>query len=252
MVSFLIGILHIALILGHEGGHDGIVGLAHHGGDVLGSPANGIDGLVDGERQGMPPDETTVAHAGHDIERAVDGHRHDGQLQLVGQGKGTAAEMAHVACERAAALGEDGEAGAALQGGTGTVVGLLDFLGASLVDEDLMRLRAGIAHEGHLAQLLLHHPLEVAAEIAVDEEDVEGALVVGHEDIALVALEMLTPLDANGDEQHSEDETRPPAAWVVAPVMAVEEGAADGYSQRYHDGGKDDERQRDEQLIDLV
>ena len=56
------------------------------------------------------------------------------------------------------------------------VVGLADLARAALIDVDVVGCLASLAHEGYLAQSLFHHPLEVAAQEAVDDEDVKRSL----------------------------------------------------------------------------
>ena len=51
------------------------------------------------------------------------------------------------------------------------------------VYEYLVRLLAGISNERDFAQLLLHHPLEVAVKVAEHEENVERSLMVAHEHV---------------------------------------------------------------------
>lgn len=75
--GLLVGILDEALVLGLEGRHDAVVGLVHGGLDILRTLTDGIDGLVDGQGQGMPMSKVPVLHAGHDIEGAIDGEGHN-------------------------------------------------------------------------------------------------------------------------------------------------------------------------------
>ena len=225
-----------------------------HGGlNVVGSLPYGVDGLMNGQPQGMPVGEMPVAHARHDVERAVDGERHDGQLQLVSQPEGTALELAHVTREAARAFGKHHDAEVALrQRAAGGVDGGLDLLGAALVNENLVRPAAGEAHEGNLAQLVLHHPLEVAAQIAVDEEDVKRSLMVGHEDVRLFWLQMLTAFDGDGQQTDTDDGLGPPTTGIVAPEVAVADSRADADGHCHHDGDNDQHRQHDEELINAV
>ena len=196
--TLLVLVLDIALVLLGQGGHDDAVGFVHGAADVLGAVRGGEDGLVDDEAHGVAVDKVDAGHAGEHVERTVDGEGDDRQLQLVGQLERALAEQAHVAGEAAGAFGEDDERCAALQGAAGVVDGFLDGLGAGFVHEDVARLDAGIAHQRHLAQGFLHHPLEIAAQVAVDEEDVERSLVVGHEHVALPAVYIFTAFDVNG------------------------------------------------------
>ena len=137
-----------------------------------------------------------VLHAGHDIEGAIDGEGYDRQLKLVGEHEGTLLESTHVTRKRTGTLREhDNGAVARLQDMASGLIGSLDLRRSTLVDEDLVRLTAGIAHERNLVELVLHHPLEVTTQEAIDEEDVEGTLMVGDEDIRLVGFQVFTTFD---------------------------------------------------------
>ena len=147
----------------------------------------------------MPVDEVEAFHTGQDVERPVDGQRHDRQLQFVGQGEGAFLEMGHVTCEGTCAFGEHRHAVALLQYLAGILVGLANLAGTPFVNHNLVRLLTGIAHEGNLPQLLFHHPFEVTPQMSVYQEDVKGTLMVGHEDVTLSFLQVLTPFHLDGD-----------------------------------------------------
>ena len=240
------------MVLGYESRHDAVVGLTHGGIDVFWSLADRVDGLMDGQAQGVPVDEMPVVHTGQDVEGAVDGQRYDGQLQLVGQREGTFAERAHVARERAGTFGEDGDGVTLAQDAAGVVVGFFDLAHATLVDHNLVGLATGIAHKGNLLYLVFHHPLEVAAQETVDEEDVEGTLMVGHEDVRLVLLQMLATFDSHRDKEGAEDNPGPPAAGIIAPEMAVANGGADANRDGGDDGDKDDDGNTNQKLIETI
>ena len=87
-------------------------------------------------------------------------------------------------------------------------------------------LLAGITHERHLAQGFLHHPLKVAPEVTIYQEDIHRALVVGHEDITAVLVDVFAPLDADGQQQHAARQPRPHLAGIVAPEMGIAQNAA--------------------------
>ena len=95
----------------------------------------------------------------------------------------------------------------------------------NLVYEDVVGCCAGCSDERHLPESALHHPLEVAAQIAVDDEHVERSLVVGHEDVALARSQMLAALYLDGQQQYADYEFGPQSAWVVAPEVAVADEA---------------------------
>ena len=85
---------------------------------------------------------------------------------------------------------------------------------------------AGHTDKGHLAQATLHHPLEVAVEIAIDQENVECTLMVAHKDIRLALFEMLASLHMHRQPEHGDYDTRPQMGWPVTPEMSVAYQAA--------------------------
>lgn len=52
----------------------------------------------------------------------------------------------------------------------------------------MMCVLAGHTEEGHLPKRFLHHPLEVAVQETVDEEDVESPLMIADKDVALLGV----------------------------------------------------------------
>ena len=212
-----------------------------------------MDGLVDGQTERMPVDEVDEsAGARQDVERAVDGHRHHRQLQLVSQCERPFAEDSHMACKRTGALWEHRHTITLLQDISRCVVGLLDLLGAALIDENLVRLTAGIADKRDAAQLVLHHPLEVTSQMTIDKEDVEDALMVCHEHITATFLQLLAPLYLHGYQQRPEDDLRPPPSRIIPPEVAVADSCADAYFQGRDDRHNHHHRQSHKYLIDSV
>ena len=80
---------------------------------------------------------------------------------------------------------------------------------AFLIDKDEAGALAGLADEGHLPQLSLHHPFEMAVQETIDEEDVEGPLMVGDDDVALLGIHVLATLDVNGEEEQTNHDNGP-------------------------------------------
>ena len=98
----------------------------------------------------------------------------------------------------------------------------------------------GKAYERNLAKSFFHHPFEVTAKIAVNKENINRALVVGDEDVALTRLEMLATFNVNGEEQNSQHHLRPDSPGIVAKDVGVDEAAEDG-DERSQDGGNEDD-----------
>ena len=81
---------------------------------------------------GMPCDPIHITRAGLDVERAINGEWHDGQLQFVCQHEGTTFENAHVTGEGAGPFWKDHQRHAITESGTCLVIGLLNFRGPRL------------------------------------------------------------------------------------------------------------------------
>ena len=152
----------LAAVLGHEVGHDDAVALCFDVFHVLGSLTNRVDGLVDSETEGMPCYPLHITHAGLDVERAIDGEWHDGQLQFVCQHESTTFENTHVTGEGAGPFWKDHQRHAITESGTCLVVGFLDFSRTTFIYKYLMRILASNTHKRYLSQLSFHHPLEIA------------------------------------------------------------------------------------------
>ena len=200
----MVGIFNKALIFLVKSLHDGVVALGHLVLDVLRTLAYRLDWLVDGELDRMPEHPVDVLHAWLDIETAVDGKRTNRQLQLVGKHEGSTAEHAHVAGEGAGTLREYNERHAFLEHLARLVVRGTDLGRTALVYEDVVGIDASLSHERDVTDAFLHHPLEITAQEAIDEEDVEGALVIRHEHVALAFLQVLPTLYLDGEEEDSD------------------------------------------------
>ena len=100
--------------------------------------------------------------------------------------------------ERTGTLWEHRHTISFLQNLAGTLIGPLNLLRATLVNKDLVGFPTGIADKRNLAQLIFHHPFEVAPQITVDHEDVEDALMIRHKHVALILLKVLLSLNLNG------------------------------------------------------
>ena len=251
-ISLLIGVLHKSLVFLDQSRHHALIRFVHRGLDILRSLRGGVDGLVDGEAQPVPRQPAPVAHAGHHVEGAIDCQRTDRQLEFVGQHERTSSEHAHVAREGSCSLGKHHQRHALLEHLACLVVGLADLARAALIDVDVVGCLASLAHEGYLAQSLFHHPLEVAAQEAVDDEDVKRSLVVADKDVALVLAQMFPSFHFDGKQADPDDEPSPPFAGVVAPVVSVAQRASDCRHQRTGDGTEDEEGQDHKELINPV
>ena len=123
---------------------------------------------------------------------------------------------------------------------------------ATLVNHNLVRPATGKAHKGYLLYLVLHHPLEVTTQKAIDEEDVKGSLMVGYKDVRLIGFQILTAFHLYGQQEGTNDSTSPPATWIVAPIMSIAQRTADTHKQSRPDSHQNGDRKGHKNLIDAV
>lgn len=169
------------------------------------------------------------------LERSVNGDGHEGKANLAGQHEGPFLKRLHLPIIGAGAFGEYSHRRTVLQGFAGILDGLYEPVTAGLIYENEASLGASPSHEGYLSERLLHHPLEGAVEIAGNEEDVEGTLVVGNENVTAAWLYVLASLHLDGEK---EEATYPHAPYTHRPI-SPETLAAEGAS--YAGGKADDE-----------
>ena len=111
---------------------------------------------------------------------------------------------------------------------------------------------ASHAYKGYLPQPFLHHPLEIATQEAVDEEDIKGTLVVGHKDIRLPGHQMFAPIDADRQQQKAYPKPRPALSGIVTPEMSVANHAANDGDKRCNHARQQQDWQADNELIESV
>lgn len=119
------------------------------------------------------------------------------------------------------------------------------------VDENMAGAIAVIAQKGNIAELLLHDPAEIVREPAVDHEDVELALVIGHDDVGPLGVQIFPAGD--GDE-HGCDvavESCPEDTADLHHPLGAEYHEGDG-AQAEEGRREPKERKVDEVLVNLV
>ena len=158
-------------------------------------------------------------------------------------------EGPHGTCPGAGSLGEHDERHAALQGGFGLLQGLFDPAGGGFIDKDVAGGGAGASHEGDVAQALFHHPFEVVVEVSVDEEYVVGSLVVGHEHIGGVGVDVFAAVHLDAHERENAHQPRPDVGRVVSPHVAVTQPAAYEGDECGEQGEYEQEADGDEPLV---
>lgn len=207
----------------------------------------GIDGRMYGEDDFSRFE--VVGGAGHHGEGSVDGEGYHGERKLYGQLEGSAFEGTHGTGPGAGSLGEYDERHAALQGGFGLLQGLFHTAGGGVVDKDMAGGGAGAPHEGDVAQALFHHPLEIVVEVAVDEKYVVGSLVVGHEYIGGIFVDVFAPAYFDTYQREDAEEPRPDVGGVVAPDVAFAQAAPDEGDDGGEQGEYEQDRHGDEPLV---
>lgn len=248
----LVVVLHVALIMRRQTTHDSVVSLILYCENVFCAARSRINRVVNKELEFMMPHKVEAFCTGEDIERAIDGHRHDGQLQIIGQLKRAFAKDAQMAGESASAFGENDERSTTLQRFSGKVDGCFHLSRTRFIDKDVPCLVAGVAYKGQAAQGLFHHPLKVAVEIPIHEKDIHRPLVVGHKHIALALSQLLATYNFDLQQQESTDEARPQTSRIIAPEMGAAEYAPDTGNQGGEDGRQDEKGQSYHQLITAI
>ena len=117
-----------------------------------------------------------------------------------------------MAGEGASAFGEDGERSAADQALASGCHRFGNGATTRLVYEYETGFFARITHEGEFAQRGFHHPFELTAEEAREEENVECPLVVGHKDVALMALQVFASFYFHRQKEQTNREPSPYSA----------------------------------------
>ena len=171
-----------------------------------------MDRRMDGQPQRSIVCEMKIACARHDVKTTVDRNRYDRKLQFVSQLERATAEQSHVAGEGASAFGEDGERSTADQALARGCHRFGNGATTRLIYEYETGFFAGITHEGEFAQRGFHHPFELTAEETREEKNVERSLVIGHKDVALMALQVFAPFDFDREEEQTNCEPSPYSA----------------------------------------
>jgi len=175
-----------------------------------------------------------------DLERSRDRHRDDLEAELLRHAEAAALEGAETSVAAARSLGKEDHRDATGELRLGGLETGQRPSRVGAVDEDVTDCRATPAEEGHLAQLLLDDPAELAAQIAVKGEDVVVALVVGQEDIGASRLDLVASLDAHPHEAHLGQAPGPDRATVERDAL-VDERQRDR-QEPPQDGGEKDHR----------
>mgnify|MGYP000859323053 CR=1 FL=1 len=169
--------------------------------------------------------------------------------KLVGKHEGATLKRTHMPCKRARAFGEHHHAHSVFQRVACLVVCLLYLARAALVYKYLVRHLAGKANERNLAQLVLHHPFEVASQMTEYQKYVERALMVAHKHIRLVVLQVLASHNLYRQKQHLKYGCCPQLRRIVTPEVAVAKHAAHARCERRKYCEHEYYRQRDAYLI---
>jgi hypothetical protein len=67
--------------------------------------------------------------------------------------------------------------------------------------------------------------------MAIDQENIEDALMICHEDITLFLFQILLSFNLYWQQESLENDFSPPMAWNITPEMAVADGCANTYLQ---------------------
>lgn len=199
----------------------------------------------------VAPVREGVAAAEHVI-RAVDTDGHNRQPELHRELVGSLVERAHMAGFRARAFGEHDNRHTTLEGLLGLLHRPADCRRGGVVDEDMSGGGAGFPDKRNLAQPDLHHPAEVMVEEAVYRKDVVGTLVVGHEDVGGILVDILPPFHRHSHEGEPAEEHGPDFGGPVAEPARQAEEAPDNRQRGRQNGQHQQDREHNQHLVYAV
>ena len=200
----------------------------------------------------MPQHPLHVTHTRHDIKRTIYRNGHHVELKVVCKHERATLKHSHVTRKRARSLRKHDQRHAILQCSMGLIVGLANLRRASFVNENVVCSLTSLAHKGHITQLTLHHPLEIAVQITINQEDVKRSLVVCHKDIRPSFLQVFASFHLHWQQKHSDNQSSPPLSRVIAPKMSVTNPASDDHYKSCNESSQRYYRQCDEQLINAI
>ena len=135
--------------------------------------------------------EKAVHRAAHNFVRVFDGYGQNGQSEVERHLEGAVFERRQVIRVGACAFGEDCYRRAVDKFRLRLLQTAVSRPRRRAVDVYVLKFLASVAQHGHFAQLFLHYPAEIDAQIGVERNDVERALMVGHHYVRLVLLYIL-------------------------------------------------------------
>lgn len=209
-----------------------------------------LNGRVYGEGDVSPVREALGAWK--HFERALYGDGYYGEAELAGEYECASFEGTHIAGEGAGSFGKHYDRHAVREYALGVLHGGAGGRGRGVVDVYMFGYLAGIAHKGYGAEAAFHHPAEVVVEIAVDAEDVVGALVIGHEDVAAAGRDVLAPVYRDTYEGERAEYPGPYLGGVVAPPISAAEHASGKCKHYRKQGGCYHERHHYQKLVNTV
>lgn len=184
------------------------------------------------------------------MERAVDGDRYDRKLELSCKHECSSFERGQTPVPAARAFGEDDYAHAVVQAFLRFCYCLLDAVNGGVVNEDVSGLAAGVADQWYLFELLLHQPLEVVVEVAEYHPNIEGSLMVGHEYITLLRVEILAPIYLDAHEEEKAYAARPDVGRPICEHHIAAKRCADDGGQSCKDGDDQQDWCRNQPLVE--
>ena len=209
----------------------------------------GRDGSVYLHAQRALADAVVVARK--DVERPIDGYRNNGKTDFPGKHESATLKGIHAPGVRPRALGKYDHRGAAPKSLLRLAHGM-DDAGAAFAHENLLAPRTSKPHEGQAAQVFLHHPLKLVGQIAVEQENVEVALMVRKEHIALPRVETFQPFETDRVESRANGEAAPEPWHVPGNIPRVAQKRSHYDQSGNNNGGNDKQRQRHHIGIYLV
>mgnify|MGYP003550739008 FL=1 len=154
---------------------------------------------MDGEAKGMIDSEVHIMIARHNVITAIDGNRDDRDAELLRQEESSALERSHLSRLSACPFGKHYYRHTVLKGVVSVVVSFLDLLRSALIHGNMLCCATSGTYEWDAEEFVFHHPFEVAVEVTIDEEDIERALMIAHEDILLIGTKVLPAFHFDGE-----------------------------------------------------
>ena len=108
------------------------------------------------------------------------------------------------------------------------------------------------SHQRNIHQRFLHHPLEIAPQETINEENIVRSLMVRHEDVGSLPVHQLIAFNTYWEEHHPAHQAAPNHGRIVSPEMRPSNGRANDGDHSAEDGAYEQNRRSNEDLIKAI